>query len=110
MPLVTGLRSAALQGRGEYPAEAQAPLADALVADHDAALGQDQFDIAQAQAEAVIEPHRVLDDLSRKAEASIRVQRQVHGRSLPELNGHANLTTPAVGRVWLPDTNAERGT
>ena len=43
----------------------------------------------------MIEPHRVLDNLSHKAEAAIRIQRQVHGQSLSELNSRANLTTPS---------------
>lgn len=34
-----------------------------FVADHCAAGGQDQFDIMQAEAEAVIQPDGVLDDL-----------------------------------------------
>jgi len=54
---------------GEHSSEAQAPVTDALVADHDAAGGQDQFDVTQAQAEAVIQPDCVLDDLGGKAKA-----------------------------------------
>src|SRR4051812_25577493 len=96
IPLVARLRSTASQGRGEHLAEAQAPFADAFVADHDPALGQDQLDVTQAQAEAMVEPDSVLDDLSRKAKAAIRIQRQVHGRRLPSLSSHAKLTTPAL--------------
>jgi hypothetical protein len=33
----------------------------------DAPLGEDQLHIPQAEAEHVIEPHRVADDLSREA-------------------------------------------
>jgi hypothetical protein len=46
VPLVARLGPAPLQGVGEQPAEAQAPLADALVADHDPARGQDQLDVS----------------------------------------------------------------
>jgi hypothetical protein len=53
VPPVARLRPAPLQHLGEDPAEAQAPLADALVADHDPTLGQDQLNITQAQTEAV---------------------------------------------------------
>ena len=95
MPFVARLRPTALQGRREHPAEAQTPFADAFVTDHDAARGQDQLDIAQAQAEAVIEPDRVLDDLSRKAKATIRVQRQVH-----------DLKAAMAGRSRQPDNAA----
>ena len=53
-PLITGTGTAPLEFVGEQPAETQASLADALVADYDAAGGQDQLDITQAEAEAVI--------------------------------------------------------
>jgi len=36
-------------------------------------FGQDQLDIAEAQAEAVIRPNGMLDDLARKAEAAVRI-------------------------------------
>jgi hypothetical protein len=41
--------------------------ADALVATDNALLGEDQLDVAQAQAEQVTEPHSVLDDLGWEA-------------------------------------------
>src|SRR3954451_10227329 len=56
-----------LQRVGKQPTEAQTPIADALVADHDATGSEDGLDLAQAEAEAVIQPHRVLDDLGWKA-------------------------------------------
>src|SRR3984893_6620235 len=65
---------APLQRIGEDPAEAQAPLADALVADDDPTRRQDQLNISQAQAEAVIEPDRMLDDRGREAKAAIPVR------------------------------------
>ena len=33
---------------------------------HNAAFGQDQLDVTQAQAEDVIQPHGMADDLNRK--------------------------------------------
>src|SRR3984893_1656250 len=78
VPLVARLWPAPLQRIGEDPAEAQTPLADALVADHDPTRRQDQLNITQAQTEAVIEPDGMLDDLAREAEASIQVRRHRH--------------------------------
>src|SRR3984893_16487601 len=78
VPLVARLWPAPLQRIGENPAEAQTPLADALVADHDPTRRQDQLNITQAQTEAVIEPDGMLDDLAREAEASIQVRRHRH--------------------------------
>ena len=47
-PLVTGLRPASLEGLGLGSSEAQAPLTDGLVADHDASRSQDQLDLSKA--------------------------------------------------------------
>src|SRR5687768_14185292 len=41
-PLVSGFRPALLKGLGVNPSEAQAPLADGLIADHDASRREDQ--------------------------------------------------------------------
>ena len=65
---------------GEGSPEPQAPGTDALITDDDAALGQDGLDVAQAQAEAVVEPHGVGDDFGRKAEAAVRVRHLRHGQ------------------------------
>jgi hypothetical protein len=78
-PFVSWSRSAPLEGFGVGPSEAQAPLADGLVANHDAARCQDQLDFPQAQAEAVIQPNGLVDDLSREAEAVIRIGHGGHG-------------------------------
>ena len=40
---------------------------NALVRHHDAALRQDQLDVPQAEAEDVIQPDRVADDVRRKS-------------------------------------------
>jgi hypothetical protein len=76
VPLIARTGPAALQFVGEHPTEAQAPIADAFVADHDAAGGEDQLNVAQAQAEAVIQPDRVLDHLGREAETAKGVGRR----------------------------------
>src|SRR4051794_5992852 len=78
--LVPPPRPALLERVGEHPPEAQAPGADALVAHHHATFGQDRLDLAQAQAEAVVEPYGVADDLGREAEAAVRVGGRPHAR------------------------------
>jgi len=77
-PFVARPWPAPSQRGGEHPTEAQAPVTDALVADHDAACGQDQFDVTPAEAEAVIQPDCVLDDLGGKAKAPIGIGRRRH--------------------------------
>jgi predicted MFS family arabinose efflux permease len=65
-------RSAAAQPLGESITELFAPVTDGPVADHHgAALGQDQFDVAQAEAKHMIQPHGVADDLGWEAMARI---------------------------------------
>ena len=63
VPGVTRLRSSSAQPTGEVGTELQAPVPNALMGYHDAAFGQDQLHVAQAQAEDVIQPHGVVDDL-----------------------------------------------
>src|ERR687886_287547 len=63
MPLVARPRSPPAQLIGEGLAELEAPATDALVGDDDAALGQDQLDITQAEAEDVVQPVGMGDDL-----------------------------------------------
>ena len=58
VPLVARVWLTPLQGIGEQPAEARALRSNSLVADHHAIIGQDGPDVAQAEAEAVIEPDR----------------------------------------------------
>src|SRR5690348_5030030 len=92
VPLVSGLWPAPLQRIGEDPAEAQAPLADALVADDDPTRRQDQLNISQAQAEAVIEPDRMLDD---------------HGAKRKPRYGFGDIFMPqpaTAGRSCQPDS------
>src|SRR3954451_5303746 len=96
--LIAGTGTAPLELVGKQPAETQAPLTDALVADHDAASGQDQLDITQAEAEAVIQPDSVLDHLGRKPEATVEIAQSRHADTLP---------SPA--RVQQPDKAAMEG-
>src|SRR3712207_1579074 len=77
-PFVSGLRPSPLQRLGVGASEAQAPFTDSLVADHDASRREDQFDFPQAQAEAVIQPDGLIDDLGRIAETAVGIGRSAH--------------------------------
>jgi hypothetical protein len=55
VPGIARLGPAPAQFAGELGTEPLAPLPDALVADRNAPLGQDQFDVRKAAAEQVIE-------------------------------------------------------
>ena len=54
---------------GEACAELQTPLPDALVRDNDTSFSQQQFNVPKAQAEYVVQPDRVADQLGREAVA-----------------------------------------
>ena len=74
---------------------------DALMGHHDAALGQDQLDVTQAQAEDVIQPHGVADDLGRETGAGDRTRVRVSccqpRPAIVPVPAPANLTMPSKG-------------
>jgi hypothetical protein len=82
MPLVTRSWPAAAWAVGETGGELLAPTAHSLIGDDDTALRQDQLNITQAEAEYVIQPNSVADDLGGKPMAVVRVGWQVHAASL----------------------------
>ncbi len=59
------------------------PLPNRLVGDDDPALGQKIFDITEAQAEPMIEPDGVADDLRRKAMSVVALPIVAHRRTVP---------------------------
>src|SRR3954447_16588484 len=71
VPGVARLRPALTELAGEVGAELEAPLTYALVADGDASLGQEELYLTQAQAEDVIEPYSVADDLGWEAVSGV---------------------------------------
>jgi hypothetical protein len=85
VPGVSRLRSAPAQPAGKVGAELQAPVPDTFVRHYDAALRQDRLDVAQAQAEDVIQPDRVPDDLRREPMPGVRGARRIHADSLVHL-------------------------
>jgi hypothetical protein len=104
MPLVAGAYSSSTQPCSEGGAECGAPLADGLMADDDATLGEQILNVAEAEVEAEVQPYGMSDDLGREAVASIRRPvswlgdghlDETYRRSLPK------LTTPAPERLRL---------
>src|SRR4029453_17816859 len=71
VPGVARLRPAPAELAGELAAKGQAPLPDALVADHDPSLAKDQLDVSEAQAEEMVQPDSVTDDLGREAVSGV---------------------------------------
>ena len=85
VPRVARLRSASAQPPGEVGTELKAPMPNAFMGHHDATFRQDQLDITQAEAEDVIQPDRVADDLGRKPVSWIRGGFRCHSVSLAYL-------------------------
>jgi hypothetical protein len=83
MPRIPRPGSAPAQSPGKFGAELAAPMADALVRDHHTTVGEDELGIPQAEAERVIQPHCMSDDLARKPMAAILRRLSAHSGSLP---------------------------
>ncbi len=75
VPRVSRPGSPAAQPPGKISPELPTPVSDALVSDDNPALGQDKLDIAQTEAEYVIQPDRVADDLSRPEAVNLAMPR-----------------------------------
>ena len=83
---------------GKGGTEFHAPLAHSFVTDGYAALGQQLFDIAQAEAETMIEPHGIRDDLGRESVAMIVRALRAHGGLLCRIHYQLDSTkTTGVG-------------
>ncbi len=82
VPLVARSGSAAAQAVSKALAEFPAPAPYRLVGDGNASFSQYQFDVTQAQAEDVIQPDRVADDLGGKSMAVAWIGWQLHPTNL----------------------------
>jgi hypothetical protein len=82
MPLVAGTRTAAAQTAGKGLAELLAPTPDRLAGEDHASFRQKQFNVPQAEAENVIQPNGMADNLGGKAMGVVRVGRGFHAASL----------------------------
>lgn len=58
------------------------PLSNRLIEDDDSPLGEKILDISEAQAEAMVNPHRLADDLRREPIAGVSRPSPLHGTSL----------------------------
>ncbi len=65
--------------RTEFPT----PLPNRLVGNYDSALCQKIFDVSEAQAEAVIKPDGVADDLRREPVSMVALPSVAHRRTVP---------------------------
>jgi hypothetical protein len=108
MPFVTGLRTKASELMGILLAKLPTPFADRLIRHDDPTGEQEFFHIAVAEAEPVLEPDAMADDLDRKAVMLIAVGRlcahtpsMAHGARPRQLLNR--LTTPGKRLLVIHD-------
>jgi hypothetical protein len=85
VPLVAWSGSAAAETAGKALAKFPAPSPYRLVGEGNASLGQDQLYVTKAEAEHVIQPYCVADDLGGKAMSVMWVRAWLHAASLARL-------------------------
>jgi hypothetical protein len=78
MPFITRPWPATPDPFREARAEFRAPAAHGFVRQGDASLGQQQFNVAEAQTERVIQPYGVTDDLRGEPVAVVRGEFELH--------------------------------
>src|SRR5262245_65189820 len=92
MPLVAGAGSPPTQLVGVVRPELRTPGPDRLVGDRHTAGKHQLLNVAQAQRETVIQPHRVPDDLDRIPIALVPRRNRHNDQSAPPPNKVNNLT------------------
>jgi len=70
------------QAVGKALAEFLAPPPHRLIGHDNTTLGQEQFDISQAEAEHMVQPNSMTDDLGGKAMAVVRVGLWLHAATV----------------------------
>ena len=94
VPLVAGPWPAVAQAVGKGLAELLAPPTYRLMEDGNATFSQKSLDIPQAEAEHVIQPDRMADDLRGKAMAIVWVGWRLHAASLAGLKPACQTRLP----------------
>jgi hypothetical protein len=85
VPLVPRSWPPPAQAVGKALAEFLAPVPNGLVGNDDTPFGQKEFNIPQAEAEHVMQPNSMTDDLRGKAMAIAWIRRGVHATSVAGL-------------------------
>jgi hypothetical protein len=98
MPLIAWPRPPATHAAREGLTKLLAPAPHALVGHRHAAFGENQLDVAETEAEDMIQPHSVADDLGREAVAVVWLRWRLHPSSLA---GRAFSGQPEVN-VTMP--------
>jgi hypothetical protein len=71
-----------------------APAPNGLIGDNNTPLSQQELDISKAEAEHVVQPDGMADDLGGKAMTVVRIRRRLHADSLAGIK--------SASQTWLP--------
>jgi hypothetical protein len=82
VPFIAWPRPAAAHTIGERRGKFLAPAPDRLVGHNDAAFSQNQLNVPQTEAENVVQPDGVADNLSGEAMAIVRIRWRLHAARL----------------------------
>ena len=94
VPLVPGPWPSAAQAVGKAPAEFLAPAPNGLIGDDNATFSQKQLDIPQAEAEHMVQPDSMADDLGGKAMAVVRVGWWLHAVTVARVRSRCQTRLP----------------
>ncbi len=83
-PRITQATLSPLEPTSVLGTELPAPPSDGLVGDHDPPLCKEILDVTEAQAEAVVEPDGVADDLRREPVSAVAGCVVIYPASLPD--------------------------
>jgi hypothetical protein len=94
VPFVPRPRTATSQTAGKGLAEFLAPATNGLIGHDNATFSQKQFNIPQAEAEHMVQPDSMTDDLGGEAMTITRVWRWLHAASLVGLQADDQTRLP----------------
>src|SRR5208283_2424549 len=94
VPLVAGSWPPAAQAVSKALAEFLAPAPNGLIGDDDATFSQEQLSIPQAEAEHMVQPDSMADDLGGKTMAVVRVRGQFHALNVVRLRSRCQTRLP----------------
>jgi hypothetical protein len=94
VPLVPGPWPSAAQAVGKASAEFLAPAPNSLIGNDSATFSQEQLDIPQAEAEQMVQPDNMTDDLGGKAMAVARVRRWLHTVAVARVRSRCQTRLP----------------
>jgi hypothetical protein len=94
VPFVAWSRPAASQAIGEIRGKFLTPAGHRLVGDDNATLSQEQLNISQAEAEHVVQPHGVADDLGGEPMAIAGIGSRLHATSFTHFQAAYQIQLP----------------